>query len=114
MRRLIFGLVIAAGVAGFSQSGAAATHSNDVEWTQHGGNPNEQRYSQLNQVTADNVGQLGLAWFAEIPERGGYQSTPLVIDGMLYMTAPWSSLYAFDARSGKQLWKVDPEAPREM
>src|SRR6185503_19826446 len=114
-RRLIFGLVIAVGVAACSQPGArgtaglgmgasAARHNpNDVEWTQHGGNPDEQRYSKLNQVTADNVGQLGLAWYAEIPERGGYQSTPLVIDGVLYMTAPWSSLYAFDAKSGKPL-----------
>jgi alcohol dehydrogenase (cytochrome c)/quinohemoprotein ethanol dehydrogenase len=122
MRRLIFGLVVAAGVAAYSQLGACATaggaaarhNRNDVEWTQHGGNPNEQRYSKLNQVTADNIGQLGLAWYAEIPERGGYQSTPLVIDGVLYMTAPWSSLYAFDAKSGKQLWKVDPEAPRDI
>jgi quinohemoprotein ethanol dehydrogenase len=118
MRRLIFGVVVAAGVATYLQSGAgaaAASHNpNDVEWTQHGGNPNEQRYSKLNQVTVDNVGQLGLAWYAEIAERGGYQSTPLVIDGIIYMTAPWSSLYAFDARSGKQLWKVDPQAPREM
>jgi PQQ-dependent dehydrogenase (methanol/ethanol family) len=132
MRRLIFGLLVAASVAAYSQSAAgttvastgttgastgaaAARHNpNDVEWTQHGGNPNEQRYSKLNQVTADNVGQLGLAWYADIPERGGYQSTPLVIDGVLYMTAPWSSLYAFDAKSGKQLWKVDPEAPREI
>jgi quinohemoprotein ethanol dehydrogenase len=117
MRRLIFSLVVSAAVAAYSQSGAgatAATNSNNVEWTQHGGNPNEQRYSQLNQVTADNVGQLGLAWYADIPERGGYQSTPLVIDGVLYVTAPWSKLYAFDVKSGKQLWKVDPEAPREI
>ena len=113
MRRLIFSLVVAASVAAYSQSGAAAT-AKAVEWTQHGGNPSEQRYSPLNQVTVSNVGQLGLAWFADIPERGGYQSTPLVIDGMIYMTAPWSSLYAFDAKSGKQLWKVDPQAPREM
>jgi quinohemoprotein ethanol dehydrogenase len=116
MRRLIFGLVVAAGVAAYSQSGAvAAGHNpNDVEWTRNGGNPDEQRYSKLNQVTVDNVGKLGLAWFAEIAERGGYQSTPLVIDGIMYMTAPWSSLYAFDARSGKQLWKIDPQAPREI
>ena len=123
MRRLIFGLVVvAAGAAAYSQSGAGAStgtavasrNSKDVEWTQHGGDPNEQRYSKLNQVTADNVGQLGLAWYADIPERGGYQSTPLMIDGVLYLTAPWSSLYAFDAKSGKQLWKVDPEAPREI
>jgi quinohemoprotein ethanol dehydrogenase len=71
-------------------------------------------YSKLNQVTADNIGQLGLGWYADISERGGYQSTPLVIDGVLYVTAPWSSLYAFDAKSGKQLWKVDPQAPREI
>src|SRR5512146_492033 len=66
MRRLIFGLVAAAGVAAYSQSsvgataagtgtagastGAAATSRNpkDVAWTQHGGNPDEQRYSKLN------------------------------------------------------------------
>jgi quinohemoprotein ethanol dehydrogenase len=132
MRQWILGLVVAAAVAAYLQSGAgaavagegtagantgaaAARHNpNDVEWTQYGGNPDEQRYSKLNQVTADNVGQLGLAWYADIPERGGYQSTPLVIDGVLYMTAPWSNLYAFDAKSGKQLWKVDPQAPREI
>jgi quinohemoprotein ethanol dehydrogenase len=125
MRRLMFSLVIAAGVAAFLQSCAGTTvvttgtatgkhNSTDVEWTRNGGNPDEQRYSPLKQVTVDNVGQLGLAWFAEIAEHGGYQSTPLVIDGVLYMTAPWSSLYAFDARSGKQLWKVDPQAPRDI
>ncbi len=69
MRRLNFGLV-AAGVAAYSQvgMGASAGHnSKDVEWTQHGGNANEQRYSELNQVTVDNVRQLGLAWYADIP-----------------------------------------------
>jgi quinohemoprotein ethanol dehydrogenase len=132
MRRSIFSLLIAAGVAACLQSCAGTTavgtgaagagtgatagkhNPSDVEWTRNGGNPDEQRYSTLNQVTVDNVGQLGLAWYAEIAEHGGYQSTPLVIDGVIYMTAPWSSLYAFDARSGKQLWKVDPKAPRDI
>ncbi|HEV2703560.1 MAG TPA: PQQ-dependent dehydrogenase, methanol/ethanol family [Steroidobacteraceae bacterium] len=118
MRRLFFGLVVTASVATCSLFGAGAAaaghNSKDVEWTRNGGNADEQRYSTLKQVTVDNVGKLGLAWFADIAERGGYQSTPLVIDGVIYMTAPWSSLYAFDARSGKQLWKVDPKAPREM
>ena len=77
MRRLIFGLVVAAGAAAFLQSCAGTTvvstdtaagrhNPTDVEWTRNGGNPDEQRYSKLNQVTVDNVGQLGLAWFAEI------------------------------------------------
>ncbi len=119
MRRMIFGLVVAAGVGACLLSCADTTvankhNSTDVEWTRNGGNVDEQRFSTLKQITADNVGQLGLAWFAEISERGGYQTTPLVIDGVIYLTAPWSSLYAFDARSGKQLWKVDPKAPREI
>src|ERR1044071_8385675 len=97
MRRLIFSLMVAAGIAACLHATVATTSS--VEWTQHGGNSLEQRYSTLNQVTADNVAKLGLAWYAEIPERGGYQSTPLMIDGVLYVTAPWSKLYAFDAKS---------------
>jgi len=116
MRRMIFGVLAVAAMASYLDTGCAraANSPADVEWTRNGGNADEQRYSKLDQVTVNNVGQLGLAWYAEISERGGYQSTPLVIDGILYMTAPWSSLYAFDAKTGKQLWKVDPQAPREI
>ena len=49
-----------------------------------------------------------------LSERGGYQSTPLVIDGRIYVTTPWSKVYAFDAKTGKPLWKIDPEVPREI
>ncbi len=84
------------------------------EWAAHGRDHAEQRYSPLNQITTENVSQLGLAWFTPMSERGGYQSTPLVIDGRLYVTTPWSKVYAFDAKTGKALWKYDPEVPREM
>ena len=94
-------------------AGASAADSGN-EWAAHGRDAAEQRYSPLNQVTAENVSQLGLAWFTPLSERGGYQSTPLVIDGRLYVTTPWSKVYAFDAKTGKALWKYDPEVPREM
>ena len=85
-----------------------------AEWGSHGRDASEQRFSPLTQVNADNVSQLGLAWFTNLAERGGYQSTPLVIDGRMYVTTPWSKVYAFDAKTGKPLWKYDPAVPREI
>ena len=109
MRRLVSTLAGAV----FAFCGAACMAAGG-EWGSHGGGDSEQRYSPLTQVTTENVSQLGLAWYADLAERGGYQSTPLVIDGRLYMTTPWSKVYAFDAKTGKQLWKIDPEVPREI
>ncbi len=88
--------------------------ANATEWPQHGGDYNEQRYSPLKQITADNVGQLGLAWYADMAEKGQWQSTPIVVDGLIYVTTPWSKIYAFDAVTGKPAWKYDPKVPREI
>ena len=82
------------------------------EWLAHGLDYNEQRYSPLQQITVDNVSQLGLAWYGDLAERGGsYESTPIIADGRIFITSPWSKLYAFDIRTGKQLWKYDPKVP---
>jgi PQQ-dependent dehydrogenase (methanol/ethanol family) len=84
------------------------------EWLSHGLDYNEQRYSPLKQINADNVNQLGLAWYGDLAERGGsYESTPVISDGRIFITSPWSKVYAFDARTGKQLWKYDPKVPGE-
>ena len=95
-------------------SAAPATKVKSGEWLTHGRDDSEQRYSPLKQVNADTVSKLGLAWYADLTERGQYQSTPVVVDGRLYVTTPWSKIYAFDAQSGKQLWKYDPKVPREL
>jgi quinohemoprotein ethanol dehydrogenase len=80
----------------------------------NGGDYNEQRYSTLKQINADNISQLGLAWYADFTERGQWQSTPVMVGGRLYVTTPWSKVYAFDAVTGKLLWKYDPKVPREI
>jgi quinohemoprotein ethanol dehydrogenase len=85
-----------------------------AEWPMHGGDYNEQRYSPLKLINADNVSQLGLAWYADMTERGQWQSTPIIVDGRIYITTPWSKLYAFDAVTGKPLWKYDPQVPRQL
>ncbi len=107
------GLVVALGTVASLAAGKAPPEPG-AEWGSHGRDATEQRFSPLAQITADNVSQLGLAWFTNLAERGGYQSTPLVIDGRLYITTPWSKVYAFDAKTGKALWKYDPNVPREI
>ena len=107
-------LMVSCLLATAASSAAPATKVKSGEWLTHGRDDSEQRYSPLKQVNADTVSKLGLAWYADLTERGQYQSTPVVVDGRLYVTTPWSKIYAFDAQSGKQLWKYDPKVPREL
>lgn len=81
-------------------------------WESHGRTPDEQRFSPLTQVDGETVQRLGLAWSFEFPERRGVEATPLVIDGVLYVTAPWSIVHALDAATGRHLWSHDPGVDR--
>jgi quinohemoprotein ethanol dehydrogenase len=72
-----------------------------ANWISYGRDYAEQRYSPLDQVNAENVGELGLAWFADMDTARGQEATPLVIDGKLYLTTAWSKVKAFDAATGK-------------
>lgn len=90
------------------------------EWITYNVNWSEQRYSPLGQINASNIGRLGLAWSAEIPSAAGgaagtrQEGTPLVHNGVLYSIAPWSVVYAVDARTGKELWHQDPDVNQEV
>ncbi len=90
---------------------AGAVDSEAGQWTTHGGTPLEQRHSPLEQINADNVAQLGLAWSFDLGSTRGVEATPIVVNGRIFVTAPWSVLFALDARTGKLLWKFDPEVP---
>jgi PQQ-dependent dehydrogenase (methanol/ethanol family) len=90
---------------------AASDAANAGQWMSHGRDYSEQRFSPLTKVSADNVAQLGLAWYADFDTRRGQESTPLVIDGVLYVTTAWSKLYAYEAKTGKELWRYDPKVP---
>ena len=92
---------------------AADDAANVGQWMSHGRDYSEQRYSPLTKLSADNVSQLGLAWFADFDTRRGQESTPLVIDGVMYVTTAWSKLFAFEAKTGKPLWSFDPKVPGE-
>ena len=82
-------------------------------WLSHGRGYAEQRFSPLAQINNETVDQLGLAWSFETGDLGALQTTPVVIDGVLYFTGSWSVVFALDAASGEQLWRYDPQVPRE-
>lgn len=81
----------------------------DTQWPGYGGEYSEQRFSTLDQINTNNVASLGLAWHMDLPGVKTLEATPLLIDGVLYFSANDSVTYAVDARSGKLLWKHDPE-----
>ena len=89
------------------------------EWISYNLGWSEQRFSQLNQITSQNVNRLGLAWYTDIPSARGnpqnrQEGTPLVYNGMIYSIAPWSVVYAVDARTGKEAWHSDPDVNQQV
>jgi quinohemoprotein ethanol dehydrogenase len=86
-----------------------------TEWTINGMNWGEQRYSTITQINPENVGKLALAWSYELGAGGGnQQATPLYSNGVLYTVTNWSIVAAVDAKTGKEIWRHDPEADRTM
>jgi quinohemoprotein ethanol dehydrogenase len=83
------------------------------QWMTYGGNYEEHRFSRLTQINRDNVSQLGLAWFADYDTNLQQTGTPLYIDGVIYVSTAWSKVYAFDAKTGRQLWQYNPKTPGE-
>ncbi|MFT3802303.1 MAG: PQQ-dependent dehydrogenase, methanol/ethanol family [Burkholderiaceae bacterium] len=83
------------------------------DWPAYGLDYAETRFSKLNQVTAANVKNLGLVWSYSLESKRGVEATPLVVDGIMYVTASWSVVHAIDVRTGKRLWSFDPEVKRD-
>jgi quinohemoprotein ethanol dehydrogenase len=84
------------------------------QWMMVGGTYEETHYSPLSDINRDTLGELGLAWYANYDTNLSQQGTPLYVDGVIYVSTAWSKVYAFDARTGAQLWQYDPMTPKEI
>lgn len=82
------------------------------DWLSYGLNYAEDRFSTLDQINTENVSELGLAWSYDLESVRGVEATPIVVDGIMYVTGPWSMVYAIDARTGEELWTYDPAVPK--
>jgi quinohemoprotein ethanol dehydrogenase len=79
-------------------------------WLSYGRDQGETRYSTLKQINDSNAKRLGLEWSYAVGAGGGNQEgTPLMWNNTLYGITTWSVVYALDARTGRELWRWDPE-----
>ena len=105
-------LIIPARVSGASPK--------SVDWPRVGNDPGCMRYSNLDQINRGNVGRLKPAWTYHTGELRGrtgktIECTPIVVDGVMYVTTGYLRVVALDAATGKELWQFDPlkEHPSE-
>jgi len=84
------------------------------QWLMFGGNYSNQRHSPLTQITPQNVNELRPEWLFQtgIPAPGrGFETTPIVADGVMYITGNLNTAWALDARTGRQLWSYRRTLP---
>jgi quinoprotein glucose dehydrogenase len=116
MKRLcvFMGLLVAVGCRAAAPSAEVATA---VEWPSYGNDPGGMRYSSLADVNLTNVTRLRVAWTFHTGDmsdgqggrpRSGFQTTPIFVDGTLYLTTPTNQVIALDPERGTQRWRYDP------
>ena len=85
--------------------------TSDTPWPAYNGDPRGNRYTTLTQIDPGNVSRLAPRWMFTLPNTGGLQVTPVVADGLMYVTAV-NEIYALDAGSGRQIWHFQrPRTP---
>jgi len=98
--------------------GANGQTSSRAEWPNYGNDPGGMRYSPLTQINRDNVSKLKVAWVyhtgdvsdgKKYPRRSEFESTPIFIDGTLYLSTAFNRVVALDPASGKERWTFDPK-----
>lgn len=82
-------------------------------WLTYSGGYESHRFTSLKQITKDNVGRLKTAWIYQISGRGQFQTTPIVVDGVMYITEPPTRVTALDVRTGRRLWSWERMEARQ-
>lgn len=110
---MLLGLILAGtGSYAHGQSGA------ESDWPNYGNDPGGMRHSALTQINRENVARLKVAWeyhTGDISDghdgrkRSGFETTPILVDGRLYLTTPFNRVIALDPATGKQIWAYDPK-----
>jgi quinoprotein glucose dehydrogenase len=114
---------LAASMCLFTTVSMATT--DDGDWPSYGGDLGSQKYAPLDQINAENVKQLQMAWSWDSPDNaivvenqknnntavpGGFKATPIEIDNVVYISSSFGAVSAIDAVSGKQLWLFESDS----
>jgi len=88
--------------------------TNPSRWLIYSGDYTGQRFSPLTQITPSNAGQLAAQWTFQTGVVNKFEATPIVLDGVLYVTGPLNHAWAIDARTGKQIWHYQRQLPQGL
>jgi len=95
----------------------ASTHAIDdavvADWPSFGRNYANQRYAPSTQINRDNVNSLKSAWQYHSGVKASFQTTPVVVDGIMYVSLPFNHVVALDAKTGKQLWRYEHQRRKD-
>jgi quinoprotein glucose dehydrogenase len=119
-RWLRFALALAAISLGFHAHAQAGSES---DWPNYGNDPGGMRHSSLSQINRENVTQLKIAWVFHTGDisdghdgrrRSTFETTPILVEGKLYLTTPINRVIALDPATGKQLWSYNPKIDQSL
>ncbi len=107
MKALVLPVILAAALA--AEDGATG-----ADWPHYGGTHRAWRYSALGEINASNVRRLAPVWVFQTGDPdGGLQSTPIVLDGVMYVSSSHNRVFALDAATGRELWRYVYPLPRD-
>ena len=111
LRHCIAGMCFAVAACNQDSGQFDSAEATFVDWSLHGNDHGEQRFSQLDSIDVGNVSELGLAWSYEMGTYRGLEATPIVTNGTIFVTGNWGVVHAIDASNGERLWTFDPKVP---
>lgn len=87
---------------------------NPLRWLSYSGSYTGQRHSPLTQITPANVAHLSPQWTFQTAVLGKFEATPIVIDGIIYVTGPNNHAWAIDGRTGRRFWHYQKALPDRL
>lgn len=85
-----------------------------TDWLHFGGNYATWRHSPITELNPESIGNLKMAWAAQTGVPGQLEASPIVYDGILYLTSAMNRLFAYDAVTGEQIWRYDHQQPADL
>ena len=119
MRAVLLGLVMASVAPGaisaepVTDARLLAAGQDKANWLTHGRDYTNQRFSPLDAINRDTVKKLVPKWIYQTGVAATFQTTPLIADGIMYLSAPFAHVIALDAKTGRELWRYEHKKKTE-